>query len=78
MIESCWNADSRFRPDMYVLVSNLSEKLTEDATVSWIGNCYSYFSFFLLLYIKCFIHSKSKYEMHDAFLGIYSPTTELI
>ena len=34
MIESCWNANPRFRPDMYVLVSNLAEKLTEDAAVS--------------------------------------------
>ncbi|XP_076813456.1 uncharacterized protein LOC143459998 isoform X4 [Clavelina lepadiformis] len=31
LMESCWNKDTRFRPDMYVLNGNLSEKLLEDS-----------------------------------------------
>ena len=64
-MESCWNKDTRFRPDMYVLNGNLSEKLLEDSNVSdrniiCTFNCYArcYFAIDLKKFRRLLMVSK--------------------
>lgn len=36
-MESCWNVEPRFRPDIYVINTHISDMLTEDSSVSGSG-----------------------------------------